>query len=148
MRKAAYIILLLLLACFLTEFSLRLIQPEALQYYWIQKAYHRFDPEYFVDFEPGVSVRVKHFMDYFTMKVSINKMGLRGIEEVDNTLPQIACIGDSITMGFGVDDEDTFCQKLNSYKDSNGIKYQSVNLAVDAYGPECYCFEVKNSFHC
>ncbi|MCB1179320.1 MAG: hypothetical protein KDK36_17195, partial [Leptospiraceae bacterium] len=49
--------------------------------------------------------------------------------------PQIACIGDSITMGFGVSDKDTFCKKLDHFKDSSEIEYQSVNLAVDAYGP-------------
>jgi hypothetical protein len=125
----------LLTILLLTEFSLRIIQPESLQFYWIQKQYHSFSDDYLVDLEPNTNVRLRHFQNIFDIKFSTNERGFRGTGPINNSLPQIACIGDSVTMGFGVSDEDTFCSKLNNFKDSNGTIYQSVNLGVDAYGP-------------
>jgi hypothetical protein len=117
------------------EFSLRILKPIALDYYWVQKQIHKVDPEYLVDLEPNQDVRIKHFLGTFDIHFSTNEMGFRATDPIQNSIPQIACIGDSITMGFGVNDEETFCRKLNNYTDISGQKYQSVNLAVDAYGP-------------
>lgn len=124
-----------LLVFLATEISLRIIQPTALEFYFRQKQYHKFEPDYFVDLEANARVTIRHFMDFFTMRFSTNEYGFRGTDPINNQMPQIGCIGDSITMGFGVHDEDTFCYRLNHYQDSAGVKYQSVNLGVDAYGP-------------
>lgn len=120
----------------LMEISLRILKPSALDYYWVQKKIHRVDPDYLVDLEPNLeNVRIKHFQGIFDIIFSTNEMGFRATDPIDNAIPQIACIGDSITMGFGVSDEDTFCRKLNNYTDGAGQRYKAVNLAVDAYGP-------------
>ncbi|MEM7181914.1 MAG: hypothetical protein AAF518_13440, partial [Spirochaetota bacterium] len=127
--------LFLVFVFFTIEFSLRILRPDALDFYFLQKQYHTFEPTYFVDLEANADVTVKHFRDFFTMRFTTNEMGFRGSPKVNNSLPQIACIGDSITMGFGVDDKETFCSRLDSYKDSQGQEYQSLNMGVDAYGP-------------
>ncbi|MCB1140671.1 MAG: hypothetical protein H7A24_08050 [Leptospiraceae bacterium] len=135
MKSVLRILISSLLIAFLLEISLRTIRPEALDFYWIQKQYHSYDPDYLVDLEPNVNVRLKHFNEIFDIQFSTNEFGFRGTGKIDNSLPQIGCIGDSVTMGFGVSDRDTFCSKINGYTDSRGQIYQSVNLGVDAYGP-------------
>jgi hypothetical protein len=143
MKGFLRIIILLILSVGCIEIYLRVVQPAATQYYWIQKTYHAFDPSYYVDLEPNVSVRVNHFTDFFTMKFSTNEMGFRATRKIDNSVPQVACIGDSITMGFGVDDEDTFCKKLDGISNSRGEKYTAINMAVDAYGPGAIALKLK-----
>ena len=116
------------------ELGLRLVRPDALEFYRIQKQIHSYNDEYLVDLEPNVDVRIRHFQDTFDIRFSTNSSGYRS-KEVDNSFPQIGCIGDSVTMGFGVSNEDTFCSKLDGYTDKEGNVYRSVNLGVDAYGP-------------
>lgn len=134
---------ILFLALVLCEITLRIIKPASLELYWIQKSYHKLDPEYFVDLEPDVKVRVKHFMNFYDIIFSTNEMGFRATDKIDNSIPQIGCIGDSVTMGFGVNDEETFCYKLNRFKNSEGLVHQSVNLGTDAYGPTAISLKLK-----
>lgn len=118
----------------ITEIGLRVVNPEALEYYRVQKQIHVFNNDYLVDLEPNVNVRIKHIQNRFNIKFQTNSRGFRS-EETNNSLPQIGCIGDSVTMGFGVSNGETFCSLLDGYKDKTGVTYQSVNLGVDAYGP-------------
>ena len=127
------------------EFFLYLFKPSALEFYRIQKTYHKLDNEYFVDLEPNVNVKVKHFLNTFEMKFNTNQNGYRGLEEVDNSKEQIICIGDSVAMGFGVNDEETFCNKLNHFKNSTGKEFQVLNLSVDAYGPSAIYLKLKKN---
>lgn len=129
------LILYIFLIFFFSEGLLWIVRPSALEFYRIQKAYHKLDPEYLIDLEPNVNVHVKHFQNFFQMDFSTNEMGFRGSPKVNNDLPQIVCIGDSVTMGFGVSDKETFCNQLDGYTTPSGIKYQALNLGVDAYGP-------------
>ena len=142
MKILKYIIIFLLTILFLEVF-LRILKPTALQYYWVQRQIHSFDPDYFVDLEPNQKVNIKHFLGIFNINFTTNERGYRATREVNNSFPQIICIGDSITMGFGVNDEDTFCNKLDLYKDSKENIYQSINLAVDAYGPSAIALKLK-----
>jgi hypothetical protein len=129
----------------LLELFLYLFKPSAFEFYRIQKTYHKLDEEYFVDLEPNVNVKVKHFLNTFEMKFHTNQKGYRGLEEVDNSKDQIICIGDSVAMGFGVSDEETFCNKLDHFKNSSGKDYQVLNLSVDAYGPSAIYLKLKKN---
>ncbi len=129
------LILYSFLILFFSEGLLWIVRPSALEFYRIQKTYHAVEPSYLIDLEPNVNVHVKHFQKFFEMDFTTNEYGFRGSPTVDNALPQIVCIGDSVTMGFGVSDKETFCNKLNGFTDSKGISYQALNLGVDAYGP-------------
>ncbi|MBE7413161.1 MAG: hypothetical protein L6Q54_15065 [Leptospiraceae bacterium] len=134
---------IVLLAFLFSEITLRIIKPASLELYRIQKSYHKLDPEYFVDLEPNIKVRVKHFMNFYDIQFSTNELGFRGTDKINNSMPQIGCIGDSVTMGFGVNDEETFCYKLNNFQDSKNLVYQSVNLGTDAYGPTAISLKLK-----
>ncbi len=137
------IIFAILLTLFFLEIFLRLLKPKAIHFYWIQRQIHKYDPEYYVDLEPSLNLRIQHFLDWFDIQFSTNERGYRGTAPVDNTKPQIICIGDSIAMGYGVNDKDAFCSMLDNYKDSNGIEYQVINLSVDAYGSSAIALKLK-----
>jgi len=117
------------------EIALRIIKPDAFEFYRLQKQFHSYNDEYLVDLEPNVNIRLTHFQNVFDIYFSTNERGYRGTKPIDNTKPQIGCIGDSVTMGFGVSDQDTFCSALDGFIDSSETSYQSINLGVDAYGP-------------
>lgn len=134
---------LFLLTLILSETILWIVRPSAIEFYRIQKSYHILEPDYFIDLKPDVNVHVKHFQNFFEMDFSTNEYGFRGTNKVDNSKPQIICIGDSVTMGFGVSDEDTFCRKLDHFKDKSGTEYQALNLGVDAYGPSAIHLKLK-----
>ncbi|HMY66289.1 MAG TPA: hypothetical protein PL163_06545 [Leptospiraceae bacterium] len=125
------------------EIFLRLFKPDALEFYRVQKQVHKLDPDYLVDLEPNQDVRISHFLGTFDIRFSTNEKGFRGTDPIDNSRPQILCIGDSVAMGFGVSDEDTFCRQFNGFQDRDGNVYQSVNLAVDAYGPSAILRKLK-----
>ncbi|XDD51996.1 SGNH/GDSL hydrolase family protein [Leptospira sp. WS92.C1] len=116
-----------------TEILLNLIQAPSLQYYRNQKVLHRYNPIYYVDLAPNQDIYIRHFAGKWEGRFRTNSLGLRGIEEVDPVKPKLACLGDSLVMGFGVGDEDTFCNQLNGIELKGGAR-QSINLAVDAYG--------------
>jgi hypothetical protein len=135
MNKFLKFSLYLILGLVFTEIALRIIKPAALEFYFAQKQFHKLDPLYLVDLEPNTNAFIKQFQGRFEMKFTTNEFGFRGTDKIDNSRPQIICIGDSVTMGFGVNDDDTFCRSLNGYKDASGNSYQALNLGVDAYGP-------------
>ncbi|MCB1305540.1 MAG: lipase, partial [Leptospiraceae bacterium] len=46
------------------------------------------------------------------------------------------CLGDSLVMGFGVSDDQTFCSRLGRESQDGAFdqKYQFMNIGVDAFG--------------
>jgi hypothetical protein len=142
--KTIKVIISIFIILFFIEIILRIIKPNALEFYRLQKQFHAYNDEYLVDLEPLIDIRLVHFQGIFDIHFSTNEMGFRGTDRVNNSLPQIGCVGDSVTMGFGVSDEDTFCKKLNNFRDKEGNIYQSINLGVDAYGPSAIERKLKN----
>ncbi|TGK37441.1 lipase [Leptospira gomenensis] len=116
-----------------TEVLLSVLRAPSLQYYRDQKILHRYNPIYYVDLEPKQDIYIRHHAGKWEGRFRTNSLGLRGIEEPDDDKPKLACLGDSLVMGFGVSDEDTFCHQLNGIE-LKGRARQSLNLAVDAYG--------------
>ncbi|MDX1957152.1 MAG: hypothetical protein SFU98_01195 [Leptospiraceae bacterium] len=135
MNRVFKVFLILLSSVIFLEVFLRIIKPKAFEFYFLQKQFHKLDKDYIVDLEPNVDVIVKHFLGTFQMKFSTNSLGFRASRELQANQKKILCIGDSVTMGFGVNDEDTFCKKLDGFQNSKGEIYQTLNLGVDAYGP-------------
>lgn len=65
--------------------------------------------------------------------LTTNALGFRGSRVVnvsDSTTPRLVCSGDSFTLGYGVADEHTWCQLLESY--FPGL--QTLNMGQGAYG--------------
>ncbi len=109
------------------------MQPRALQYYRDVKLVHTFHPEVGVTLATNHKTYIRHHTGLWQGKFETNSLGHRATKEIDPSLPKIVCLGDSLVMGFGVSDEDTFCSLLDGIS-LNGKKHQSVNLGVDAYG--------------
>jgi len=115
------------------EFLLRILNPSALSYYRDVKLLHAYHSEYGVTLQANESRYVKHYAGLWEGRFTTNSLGLRGLSEPSPNLPKIFCLGDSMVMGFGVSDQDTFCSLLDGIT-INGSKHQALNLGVDAYG--------------
>lgn len=133
MRSWMRAVFLFILFVVWAELGLRFIDPPSLSYYRNIKLLHRYHPEYYVTLGENLDIYVKHYSNLWEGRFTTNSLGFRGSPEPDENSPKLACLGDSLVMGFGVSDEDTFCFKLNGFK-WNDKTYQSQNLAVDAYG--------------
>ncbi|MCB9898523.1 MAG: SGNH/GDSL hydrolase family protein [Planctomycetes bacterium] len=81
--------------------------------------------------EPGA-----HVADIYGpgRSITINSQGLRALEEYTSEVPagrfRVVCLGDSFTMGFGVDDHDTFAAQLQALCPT----IQAVNMGMGGYG--------------
>ncbi|TGL58493.1 LA_2490 family SGNH/GDSL-type esterase [Leptospira sarikeiensis] len=142
-KKSFFGFLFLILIFLGTEAGLFLLRSPSLQYYRDLKLIHSFHPEYYVALEPGESKYVRHFAGKWEGQFSINSLGLRGAEEPIPGKPKLLCLGDSLVMGFGVGDSDTFCQLLNGIE-INGGSRQALNLGVDAYGSRGSYYRLKD----
>ncbi|TGL87275.1 lipase [Leptospira congkakensis] len=132
-KRWGAIVLFFPLALLVLELILRTSNPPALRYYRDVKLLHAYHPEYGVTLEPNESRFVRHYADLWQGQFTTNSLGLRGKEEPIPGKPKLVCLGDSLVMGFGVSDEDTFCSILGGSPE-NGKDYQSLNFGVDAYG--------------
>ncbi len=121
----------LILIC--SEILLRIIDPRALQYYRRLKLLHTYNDQYFVSLAANQDQYLRQAAGLWEGRFTTNSMGYRGSPEPDPSMPKIVCLGDSMVMGFGVSDQDTFCYGINNVVLS-GRKHQSMNLGVDAFG--------------
>lgn len=68
------------------------------------------------------------------MNLTTNARGFRGAADVDSAIPpgrrRVVCSGDSFTMGYGVDDTQTWCAVLRELDPS----LESVNMGQGGYG--------------
>jgi hypothetical protein len=132
-RKLGWFSLLAITSLLSVECILRLLNPTSLQYYRDVKLLHAYHPDYGVTLTANESRFVKHYAGLWQGQFTTNSLGLRGLAEPDHQLPKIFCLGDSMVMGFGVSDQETFCSLLDGLS-VRGTTYQALNLGVDAYG--------------
>ncbi len=117
----------------MAELILRVVQYPSLQYYRNIKLLHQYNASYLVGLKENQNLYIKHFNGSWEGRFTTNSLGYRGSREVIPGTPQIVCLGDSIVMGFGVSDSQTFCHLLDGIV-LNQRRYQSQNLGVDAFG--------------
>lgn len=115
------------------ELLLRAFQNPTLQYYRDVKLLHVYHPSYHVGLAPHVDFNIRHYRGLWKARFTTNSLGYRGSPEPGPGIRQLACLGDSIVMGFGVSDRDTFCARLNGIR-LGGREYQAQNMGVDAFG--------------
>ncbi len=142
-KKAGLGFLFLVLVFLGTEAGLTLLQSPSLQYYRDLKILHTFHPEYYVALQSKESIYVTHFAGKWEGRFTVNSLGLRGVQEPIPGKPKLLCLGDSLVMGFGVTDSDTFCQLLDGI-DIGGQARQALNLGVDAYGSRGSYYRLKD----
>ena len=80
--------------------------------------------------------------------ITINEDGVRGLENYAGSKPRelfrTICLGDSFTMGYGVDDRDTFPQLLEN---QGGDPLQVINMGQGGYSVgQCYLWLKRLSF--
>lgn len=98
---------------------------------------------------PNITNSIDHFFDYNTT-IRSNNIGCRGedvIESQENDKIRILMLGDSFTMGRGVNDNETFSyvleQKLNSQA---GDKFEVINCGVQSYTPLLEYLQLKQNY--
>jgi len=96
--------------------------------------WHRFDSE--IGWVPN------NGMSFITngKTVSFNSLGFRG-EEVDSSKQHIILVGDSVTFGYGVNDNETIDYYLNNKFEN----LQTINLGVTGYGLDQSYIRLKKS---
>ncbi|MFN3603156.1 MAG: LA_2490 family SGNH/GDSL-type esterase [Leptonema sp. (in: bacteria)] len=127
--KFFYYLILFLLTL---EVSLRFYQVDSLNYFITNKKIHTYNNRYFVGLKPNTKEHIKHYSGKWEGTFTINSYGMRNLEEPKKDYTKILCLGDSIVMGFGVSDEETFCYLLNeNFKNQN---LQFLNAGIDGLG--------------
>jgi hypothetical protein len=84
-----------------------------------------YDPELFYRLKPGPC---SHSGLRFKNAYSINSLGVRDDEE-SLAAPEVICIGDSHTMGWGVDQQDTYSQLIERQSGRRVL-----NMGMSSYG--------------
>lgn len=105
--------------------QLNQIQPVA------ERLHTRYDPEL-----GWVNIPNTRIVDMYgpTLDVSINGQGFRSTYDFSEAVPagkvRAICSGDSFTFGFGVNDDETWCARLNEKHPT----LETVNMAQGGYG--------------
>ncbi|MCB1166127.1 MAG: lipase [Leptospiraceae bacterium] len=136
MRKAGILLGAAILALALMEGLLRWMEAPALDYYRKVKLLHIYNPDYFVALPANEDLYIRHHDGLWEGRFTTNSLGMRGSPEPDPSAPKILCLGDSLVMGFGVSDDQTFCSRLGRESQDGAFdqKYQFMNIGVDAFG--------------
>ena len=91
-----------------------------------EPAFAQYDPELKYTFIPGTFI----FQNLeYTTKYSINSIGIRD-NEASLTKPEIIVIGDSVPMGWGVQQHETFAKRIE-----NETNIKVLNAAISSYSP-------------
>lgn len=91
-----------------------------------EEAAATYNPQLFYTLKPGA--RFRYFNKEFDNAYEINSKGVRDDEQSLQS-PEIICLGDSYTMGWGVEQQETFAQQLQQL---SGRK--TLNAGVSSYG--------------
>jgi hypothetical protein len=123
------------------EIAFHVIRPHVLYAYFPQQIYSsHFVASTLIPFELRPNLHARFSMVEFDTTVSTNRLGLRA-PEVDYTRPRILCMGDSMTFGYGVENNETFCSVLEALF---GGKYQFLDAAfADSYSPDTYALWLR-----
>ena len=101
---------------------------------WQTFALHQPDSDLIYGMVPGTSHR--WVTDEFEEVAQINRHGLRGSPIGEKERPRIIVLGDSMTFGQGVRDEETYASQLEGMFYSDGLSVQVINAGVKGYGTD------------
>ncbi|MBT3407365.1 SGNH/GDSL hydrolase family protein [archaeon] len=81
-------------------------------------------------------------MNLYGAKITINSQGLRSEYNysIEKTKKRVILLGDSITLGWGVQNNETFSKVLENYLGEN---YEVINAGVGNYNTYCEYFSLK-----
>ena len=136
---------LLTLAVFalISELTLRIIKPDILEFAYNFRQIYNYHERWYTDFKPNTSTRIK-LKDslgnyFFNFVVTVNEFGFRSYDRkldydlarVDDKQKIIHAIGDSFTMGWGVNYEASYPAILEFITPR---PYRVLNLGLNGYG--------------
>jgi len=123
------------------ELALRIVAPDVLRFAYDFRQAYRYHDRWYTDYEPGASTPIRLAADegyVLDFKLSINEFGFRsrddpGAPPLSND-PQtqfIHAIGDSFTMGWGLDYEYSYPAVLDTMLSSD---FEVLNLGLNGFG--------------
>jgi len=147
-RKVAYLTAIWFIALLLLELALRVVQPQFVTFVGDFLAVHEYVRWHNTDLRPNVSRRLRlstsNNLSLLDMTITTDQLGLRTNDPIahTHTIPSvdasgsrptktIHCIGDSYTMGWGVESEQAYPAQLARLL---GSDYFVLNLGVDGFG--------------
>jgi hypothetical protein len=136
MMRLSVMVVATLTGLIAAELLLRLVNPSMAYGYMPQDIrISHFRPSDFMQAELRPNNRSRFKMLEFDTTVVTNSLGFRD-NEVDFTKPRVLCLGDSFTFGFGVENDETFCARLEQLFEG---RYDFVNAGfADGYAPSTY----------
>lgn len=143
--RLAGVSIAVLAAMLAVEGALRLVQPVvAYQYAPQRMVLNHFAPSDYLPFELKRHFRGRFRMLEFDSTVSTNSLGMRD-NEIDFSKPRILCLGDSFTFGFGVENDETFCARLEARFSG---RYDVVNAGfAGGSSPDAYALWLSRRFN-
>lgn len=137
-RKLAYTALVFAILLMGSELLLRLVNPEIFEFVHTARQLHRYTTWHKVDLRPSsrgqLRLTRKDGSELFGFTVNVDEQGARthsGARSPAWDRHVVHCIGDSYTMGWGVEDDEAYPARL---ADLLGATHAVVNLGVDGYG--------------
>lgn len=96
-------------------------------------------------FQAGVRVKVT-WPPETAYEASFNSLGCRGHEPLDLDKPTILCVGDSMTFGYSVEDDETWPAQLDQRLQAEGLARPVINLSSGHLLPEDELSYIKRAF--
>lgn len=135
-------LLVVFLLAILIELCLRMVDPDILDFAYHFRQVYQYHDRWYTNFNPGASstIRLKDSTGsyFFNFIVTVNEFGFRTYDrKLDYTLKGnkkekiIHAIGDSFTMGWGVNYEVSYPALLEFYLPCN---YRVLNLGLNGFG--------------
>jgi lysophospholipase L1-like esterase len=102
---------------------------------WHTSFLHRPDPDLIFSLRPGAEARWE--TSEFVEIVHISPQGLRNPELLETgSRPRILILGDSMTFGHGVSDEDPYPRRLQELFESRGETIEVINAGTKGFGSD------------
>jgi len=137
-RKLAYTALVCVILILGSETLLRLVNPEIFEFVHTARQLHRYTTWHKVDLRPSTQGELRltrrDDSELFGFTVTVDEEGARthaGARSPARDHHVVHCIGDSYTMGWGVEDDEAYPARLAELL---GPTHAVFNLGVDGYG--------------
>jgi lysophospholipase L1-like esterase len=126
---------------FMAESLLRIVAPDALRFAYDFRQAYRYHDRWYTDFEPDTTAHIHLASDngyLLNFLVSVNDHGFRSADrptksraDADAPTRYIHAIGDSFTMGWGVNYESSYPALLDAMLEP---EYEVLNLGLNGFG--------------
>jgi len=137
-RKLSFTAIVIVALTLSSEIALRLVNPQIFGFVYAARQVHRYTTWHKVDLRPSTRAALqlerRDGSELFGFTLSVDEHGTRtqGLVTGRATGTTVVhCLGDSITMGWGVEDDETYPSQLAR---SLGASHTVLNLGVDGYG--------------